>query len=86
MKKQRLTKSIRKFIRFEKARIRREILGSKKQEEMIQQLYKKFDKNVSGKKKSIASKKKIIAKVTKKTKTAKTAKITKAKKNVSKNK
>jgi len=86
MKKKRLTKSTRKFIRQEKARIRREVLGSKKQEELIQQLYKKFDKNVSGKKKSIASKKKITAKATKKTKTAKTAKVTKAKKSVPKNK
>ena len=33
---------IRKFIRQEKARIRREILDIKKQEELISQLYKKF--------------------------------------------
>ncbi len=43
MKKKRLTKSVRKFIRFEKARIRREISDSKKQEELIQQLYERFN-------------------------------------------
>ncbi len=42
----RLPRSQRKFIRQEKARIRREILGFKKQEEMIQQLYKRFRKKV----------------------------------------
>ena len=41
MKRKRLTKSIRKFIRSEKARIRREVLDSKKQEELIRQLYEK---------------------------------------------
>ncbi|MDP2926553.1 MAG: hypothetical protein Q8N65_00190 [bacterium] len=38
MKKKRLAKSIRKFIRREKARIRREVLDSKKQEQLIQEL------------------------------------------------
>jgi hypothetical protein len=47
MRKKRLTKSTRKFIRFEKARIRREILDSKKQEEMIRQLYKRFSKKAA---------------------------------------
>jgi len=83
MRRQRLAKSARKFIRQEKARIRREILGSKKQEELIKQLYKKFDKDISGKKESIASKKKITAKIIKKTKIVKTAKT---KKGISKNK
>jgi hypothetical protein len=39
---ERLPKSIRKFIRLEKARIRREILNFKKQEELINDLYQKF--------------------------------------------
>jgi hypothetical protein len=86
MKKQRLTKSIRKFIRFEKARIRREVLDSKKQEELIQQLYKKFDKGVSDKKEISTPKKKITAKVIKKTKIVKAAKATKTKKSISKDK
>jgi len=38
----RLPKSIRKYIRGEKARIRREILGLKKQNEKIEELYGKF--------------------------------------------
>lgn len=45
MKKKKLPKSLRKFIRKEKARIRREILDLKKQEELIKELYKKFLKN-----------------------------------------
>jgi hypothetical protein len=40
-----LPKSIRKYIRKEKARIRREVLDLKKQEELIQQLYERFLKN-----------------------------------------
>lgn len=40
-----LPKSIRKFIRKEKARIRREILDLKEQERLIQELYQKFLKN-----------------------------------------
>jgi len=47
MKRKRLSKSTRKFIRSEKARIRREILDCKKQEEMIQQLYKRFSKKAA---------------------------------------
>jgi len=39
MERKRLSKSVRKFIRKEKARIRREILDSKAQEEKIKQLY-----------------------------------------------
>jgi len=45
MTKSRLPRSLRKFIRKEKARIRREVLDLKKQEELIQQLYEKFLKN-----------------------------------------
>ena len=39
-----MPKSVRKFIRLEKARIRREILDTKKQGELILELYKKFPK------------------------------------------
>ena len=41
MKKKRMPKSIRKHIRLEKARIRRENLSLKKQQELIDQLYQK---------------------------------------------
>jgi len=41
-----LPKSIRKFIRREKAWIRREFLGIKKQKELIAELYQKFLKTV----------------------------------------
>ena len=42
MGKKKLPKSIRKFIRQEKARIRREVLDIAKQRELIAQLYSKF--------------------------------------------
>jgi len=42
MVKKKLPKSIRKFIRQEKARIRREVLDIAKQRELIAQLYSKF--------------------------------------------
>jgi len=45
MPKIRLPKSIRKYIRKEKARIRREVLDVGKQEELINKLYEKFLKN-----------------------------------------
>lgn len=38
-----LSKSLRKFIRREKARIRREVLGLKEQEEKIKELYQKLE-------------------------------------------
>lgn len=38
----RLPKSIRKYIRKEKARIRKQILDKKRQEEEIAKLYQKF--------------------------------------------
>lgn len=44
MKKKRLPKSTRKFIRLEKARIRRGVLDLKEQERLIFELYKKFFK------------------------------------------
>ena len=44
MEKKKLPKSIRKFIRREKSRIRREVLHLKKQEELINELYQKFFK------------------------------------------
>ena len=37
-----LSKSIRKYIRSEKARIRREVLDLEKQEKLIMELYGKF--------------------------------------------
>ena len=42
MSKKRLPRSQRKYIRQEKARIRREVLDLKKQERLIQELYKKI--------------------------------------------
>ena len=42
MKRKRLPKSLRKFIRKEKARIRREVLDLKEQERLINELYQKF--------------------------------------------
>ena len=42
MKKTNLPKSIRKYIRKEKARIRREVLDLAEQEKLIQELYQKF--------------------------------------------
>jgi len=49
--KKRLPQSIRKYIRREKARIRRQVLDSSLQEKLIQDLYKKFEmkKNVQRK-------------------------------------
>ena len=45
MKKKRMPKSLRKFIRKEKARIRREFLDIKEQEKLISELYKKVLKD-----------------------------------------
>lgn len=44
VKRKRLPKSLRKFIRKEKARIRREVLDLKEQERLINDLYQKFFK------------------------------------------
>ena len=42
MKRKRLSKSVRKFIRQEKARIRREVLNFEEQEKLIKELYERF--------------------------------------------
>ena len=47
--KKKLPKSIRKFIRREKARIRREVFNLKKQEELISELYQKIFKQYADK-------------------------------------
>ena len=47
MKKRKLPKSLRKYIRKEKARIRREVLDIREQERLIQELYKKFLKTLA---------------------------------------
>jgi len=44
MRRKKMPQSLRKFIRQEKARIRREVLDIKKQEELIAELYKKLVK------------------------------------------
>ena len=44
MGKKRMPKSLRKFIRKEKARIRREVLDMKEQEKLISELYQRFTK------------------------------------------
>jgi hypothetical protein len=44
MDKKRMSKSVRKYIRLEKARIRRQVLDIKKQGELISDLYKKLSK------------------------------------------
>lgn len=49
MKKKKLPKSLRKYIRIEKARIRREFSDPKKQEELINELYQKFLKSYENK-------------------------------------
>ena len=41
-----LPKSLRKFIRLEKTRIRREVSDIKKQKELINELYQKFIKTI----------------------------------------
>ena len=52
MARKRLPKSIRKFIRLQKARIRREVFDVEEQERLIQELYKKFLNPNSSKKQS----------------------------------
>jgi len=42
MNTKKLSKSIRKFIREEQARIRRKVLDLKEQEKLISELYQKF--------------------------------------------
>ena len=48
MPKKRLPKSQRKYIRREKARIRREVLNLKEQEKLIQKLYQKIPRTRNG--------------------------------------
>lgn len=43
--KSKLPKSVKKYIRREKARIRRQFFDIKKQEELIKKLYQQFFKN-----------------------------------------
>ncbi len=70
MRKKRMPKSTRKFIRREKARIRREFLDIKEQEDKIKQIYQKFpktkNKELKKTKKKKAIKKEKTTKVTKK--------------------
>ncbi len=42
MERRKLSKSTRKFVRLEKARIRREVLDLKEQEKLINELYQKI--------------------------------------------
>lgn len=65
-----LPKSVRKFIRFQKASIRRQFLDFKKQEEMISQLYGRFSQkpiveNTAKKEPEIKPKSKIKEKIVK---------------------
>lgn len=48
--KKKIPKSVRKYIRKEKARIRREVLDIKNQKELIDELYKKTARNTSKRK------------------------------------
>jgi len=47
MGKKRMPKSLRKFIRKEKARIRREVFNVKEQNKFISKLYQKINKNAT---------------------------------------
>ena len=47
--KRKLPKSLRKYIRKEKARIRREVLDIKEQERLIQELYQEFFEKLKAK-------------------------------------
>jgi len=49
MAKKNLPKSVRKYIRQEKARIRREVLNLEEQKRLIQELYEKFFKKYENK-------------------------------------
>lgn len=44
MMNKKLPKSVRKHIRLEKARLRRQVLNKQKQQEMIEELYKKYSR------------------------------------------
>jgi len=45
--RKKLPKSLRKYIRKEKARIRREVLDLKEQEQLISELYKKLKRDTN---------------------------------------
>ena len=47
MKKERMPNSIRKFVRREKARIRRDVLSIEEQDKLIAELYQKISKNTT---------------------------------------
>jgi len=49
MAKKKLPKSVRKYIRQEKARIRREVLNLEEQKRLIQELYENFFKKYENK-------------------------------------
>jgi len=55
-KRKRMPKSIRKFIRKEKARIRREILDIKEQEKSISELYEKTQQETGNRKQKTVKK------------------------------
>lgn len=54
MAKKRMPKSLRKFIRFEKARIRRQFFDSKEREKLISELYQRFNSGPKEKNLSVA--------------------------------
>ncbi len=58
MKGRKLSKSLRKYVRREKARIRREVWDLKEQEKLIEQLYQEIFKRYIIKKNSNISEKK----------------------------
>lgn len=63
MGKKRMPKSVRKFIRKEKARIRREILDIKEQEGLISELYQKLQRKpvpAASSKKDIKNKQPVV--------------------------
>lgn len=49
MERRKLSKSTRKFVRLEKARIRREVLDLKEQERLVNELYQKISNNIKTK-------------------------------------
>jgi hypothetical protein len=51
MKRKRMPKSLRKYIRQEKARIRREVLDITEQEKQISQIYQSISKKIKTKQK-----------------------------------
>ena len=48
MAKKKISNSIRRFIRREKARIRRQFFDAKKQKELIEEMYKNFNLKKEG--------------------------------------